>query len=97
MGDPMLEFLYTVPQIFNVPPIFAPLSGLIEKLVLQMDLIDLVLWFPNLSWREFGTSLAAIVSWKLIADQIEEIAMNRLRVWLADALMVLAGAVRPHA
>jgi hypothetical protein len=62
-----------------------------------MDLVDLVLWFPNLSWQEFSTSLAAIVGWKLIADQIEEIAMNRLRGWVADSLIRLAGVVRPHA
>ena len=92
----MLDFLFNAPQLMDTH-VIVPLSGLVQKLVLDMDLVDLVLWFPNLSWQEFGSSLAAVVGWKLVADQIEEIATDRLRTWVADSLVRLASVVRPGA
>jgi hypothetical protein len=90
----MLELLFYAPQLFDTH-VITPMSALLQKLILEMDLVDLVLWFPNLSWQEFTTSLAAILGCRLITDQIEAIAMNRLRGWLADSLIRLAGVVRP--
>lgn len=82
-----------------IPPLSPLLAGpaglLIEKLVLDFDLIELILRFPEMNWGELGASLAAILGWKWLGDQIDRWIMPIARVWLADRLAALAEMIKP--
>lgn len=42
----------------------------IEGLLLDFSVIDLVLWFPHMTWSEFTYSLAAVIGWNWVSDRI---------------------------
>lgn len=65
---------------------------LIESYLFDPSLLDLVLWFPDLSWGEFAGSLLAVLAWRWISDRLERAAMNRLRP-LAATVLARVGAI----
>lgn len=71
------------------------LWDIIERFVFDPSLVDLVLWFPHLSWNEFGASAATVVVYKFISTQIEKLATFHLRRLAAWGLLRLALMVRP--
>lgn len=66
-----------------------------EGYLFDPGLIDLVVWFPHLSWSEFMASLATVAGWRWISDRIERAVMRRLRVAAARLLMRTALLIRP--
>ncbi len=65
----MLLFLPT-----DVLPLL-PSAAVIDKLLLDFDLLDLAWWFPHLSWNEFGRAFGAFFACKLAGDQVERWAL----------------------
>lgn len=76
-----------LPLDFNV---LVPLSLFIDKLVLDFDVLDVMFWFPRLSWAEFGRALAAVLVCKYLSDQVERWAFAPLKARLKR---VLGGAI----
>ena len=56
-----------------------PFAGLIDKFVLDFDILDLAMWYPRLSWAEFSRALGAVLACKLVCDQLERWAMAPLK------------------
>jgi hypothetical protein len=83
-------------------PILQPIAGLFEwlgKSLLGLDVmefVELVVWFPTLSWVDFMASLGAMVGFKLTCDQLDRIVFHRLRNALADGMIVAAAWLRPR-
>ena len=73
------------------------LREMIEGYVFDPGFVDVVLWFPHLSWLEFGASLSAVLCWRWISDRIEQALMRRARRMAASVLMRLALMLRPRA
>ena len=48
-----------------------PWSILLDKFVLDFDILDVVFWTPRLSWPEIGKAFGAVIICKCITDQIE--------------------------
>ncbi len=69
----------------------------VEGYVFDPSFVDVVLWFPHLSWFEFGTSLSAVLCWRWVSDRIEQAAARRVRRAAARLLMRLALLLRPRA
>lgn len=67
--------------------IVVPFSGLLDKLLLDFDFLDIVFWFPRLSWEEFAKAFGAYLACKCISDQIDHWAFapikNRMKAGLA--------------
>lgn len=72
------------------------LREMFEGYLFDPSLVDVVLWFPHLSWGEFGTSLTAVLCWRWVSDRIEKAVMRRVRRVAARWLMRLALAMRPR-
>ena len=57
------------------PPVDAlqqiPWSILLDKFVLDFDILDVVFWIPRMTWPEIGKAFGAVVICKCITDQIE--------------------------
>ena len=78
--------------MISFPPIeiltLVPFAGFIDKFVLDFDILDLVLWYPRLSWGEFSRALGAVFACKLVGDQVERWALapikRRAKAKLAD-------------
>jgi hypothetical protein len=68
------------------PPLDAvlqvPWSVLIDKLLFDFDMLDLVFWFPRLSWPELGQAFGGMVLCKCASDQIENWALAPLKTRL---------------
>lgn len=73
------------------------LREMIEGYVFDPSFVDVVLWFPHLSWIEFGASLSAVLCWRWVSDRIEQAVMQRIRRGAAFMLMRLALLLRPRA
>jgi len=71
------------------------ISELLERFVFDPSVIDLVIWFPHMSWGEFAISAVTVFSWKYVSDRIERFVMRRVRLVIALGLMKLAILVRP--
>ncbi len=71
------------------------LRELAEGYLFDPSLIDLVVWFPHLTWGEFLASLAAVLSWRWVSDRIERICWHHARRAAARSLIVAARLVRP--
>lgn len=71
------------------------LWDIIERFVFDPSFVDLVVWFPHLSWHEFAASTATVVVYKFISQQIEKIATFHARRLVAFWLLRLALMVRP--
>jgi hypothetical protein len=71
------------------------LWDIIERFVFDPSFVDLVVWFPHLSWHEFAASTATVVVYKFISQQIEKIATFHARRLVSWWLLRLALMVRP--
>lgn len=69
----------------------------LERFVFDPSVIDLVMWFPHLSWTELAISSATVFTWKYVSDRIERLIMYQIRLLLALGLMKLAVLVGPRA
>lgn len=67
-----------------------------EGYVFDPSFVDVVLWFPHLSWLEFATSLTAVLCWRWISDRIEQAVMRRARRSASRLLFRLAMLLRPR-
>lgn len=72
------------------------LRELAEGYVFDPSLIDLVVWFPHLTWIEFASSLAVVVSWRIVMDRIERFFSRAARRVTARLLLRLALYIRPR-
>lgn len=66
-----------------------------ERYAYDPSVMDLVLWYPHLSWGEFAASLAAVALWRTLTDHVERALVLRLRCAVAWLLMRAADAIRP--
>jgi hypothetical protein len=71
------------------------LRDILERFVFDPSLIDLVVWFPYLSWHDFAVSVATVVAWRMVSERMERYASYYLRRACADGLLRLALLVRP--
>ncbi len=71
------------------------LRDILERFVFDPSLIDLVLWFPYLSWHDFAVSVATVVAWRMVSERMERFASYYLRRACAGGLLRLALIVRP--
>lgn len=71
-------FLFLPTDVFSA----VPYAAIIDKLLLDFDMLDLVVWLPKLSWSEIGKAFAAMVLCKCLADQIENWALAPLKARL---------------
>ena len=56
-----------------------PASMLIDKFMLDFDLMDLVVWYPRLSWTELSRAMGAIFACKIAGDQVERWALAPIK------------------
>lgn len=66
-----------------------------ERFVFDPSLIDLVVWYPYLSWHDFMISLATVVAWRMISDRMSRFASFHIRRTAANGLLRIALMVRP--
>jgi len=74
------------------------LSGvreIFERFVFDPSLIDLVVWFPYLSWHDFIASALTVVAYKVVSDRMERFVSFYIRRACANGLLRLALLVRP--
>lgn len=69
---------------------------LFERFVFDPSLIDLVVWFPYLSWHDFAVSVVTVLAWRIVSDRMERFASFHIRRVCAHGLLRLAMAVRPE-
>ena len=69
---------------------------LFERFVFDPSLIDLVVWFPYLSWHDFAVSAATVVAWRMISERMERFASFHIRRAAANGLLRIALMVRPE-
>jgi len=67
-----------------------------ERFVFDPSVIDLVVWFPYLSWHDFAVSLATVIAWRMVSDRMERFASYYLRRAFAGGLLRLAHYVSPE-
>lgn len=79
----------------GAPEMLGGLKEIIERFVFDPSLVDLVLWFPHLSWEDFFVSALVVCSWKLVTDRMEKLVGNHIRRALARGLFAMALLVRP--
>lgn len=75
------------------------LSGvreIFERFVFDPSLIDLVVWFPYLSWHDFIASALTVVAYKVVSDRMERYVSFYIRRAAANGLLRLALLVRPE-
>lgn len=71
------------------------LWDIIERFVFDPSLVDLVLWFPHLTWNEFAASTVTVLVYKFVSQQVEKLASYHLRRLAAWGLLRLALMIRP--
>ncbi len=59
---------------------------LFEEYVYDPSIIELVLWFPHLSWGQFATATLAILSWNWISERLWRAVRGYLRSWASRML-----------
>lgn len=59
--------------------ILTPVSLLIDKFLLDFDVLDVMVWYPRLSWIELGRALGAVLVCKIAGDQVERWALAPLK------------------
>jgi hypothetical protein len=89
----MAPMLYTVP--FDVLQ-HVPWSMVIDKLMLDFDIFDLVLWFPKLSWGEIIKAFGALALCKCVSDQIENWLLAPVKARLKQPLQRWLAARSPR-
>lgn len=65
-----------------IPTTEAILGALLDRLLFNVDYIDVILRLPELGWREMITSLTMVALWKLLCDQLDRMVLSRFRRWL---------------
>ena len=73
----------------------AVLGTLLQRFVFDFDLLELVLWFPKLTWAEFAATAAVVTIWKLTCDALDRFSGAFVRSVVADGLIRLAGWLKP--
>lgn len=73
------------------------IKEIFEKFVFDPSLIDLVLWFPHLSWSDFAMSTATVVAWRFLSEKVESYMSFHIRRVCATGLYRLAAIVEPNA
>lgn len=68
-----------------------PHAIVIDKLLLDFDMLDLVFWLPKLSWPEIGKAFGAMVLCKCASDQIENWALAPIKSRLKRRLAAPIG------
>ncbi|MEQ1688321.1 MAG: hypothetical protein ABL874_07090 [Sphingopyxis sp.] len=72
--------------------IVVPFSGLLDKWLLDFDIVDIVVWFPRLSWVEFAKAFGAYLACKCMSDQIDRWAFapikHRIKARLARQVVL---------
>ena len=71
------------------------LRELFEQFVFDPSVIDLVVWYPYLTWNELLMSTVMVLAWRLIADRIERFVTYHVRRMAASLLLRLALVIRP--
>jgi hypothetical protein len=69
---------------------------LFERFVFDPSLIDLVVWFPYLSWHDFIVSAVTVLAWRMVSERMERFASFHVRRACAGGLLRLALMVRPE-
>ena len=70
------------------------IETLFGELWFDPSIIDLVLWFPHLSWRDFIVSAIAVLTWNWLCDGLWRLAAQ----WSKDRLLAFRPAAqRLHA
>ncbi len=59
--------------------IVVPAAVVLDKLLLDFDILDVMLWFPKLSWIECIKAIGAVLACKCVTDQIERWALAPLK------------------
>lgn len=75
------------------------LSGvreIFERFVFDPSLIDLVVWFPYLSWHDFTASALTVLAYKVVSDRMERFVSFYIRRACSNMLLRLALLVRPE-
>ena len=72
------------------------LDNLFEGISVDPGVIDLVLWFPNLTWSQFICATAAVLTWSWVSDQLRRLVCRLLRRQLSRVLFRLALIVAPR-
>jgi hypothetical protein len=72
------------------------LQDLLERFVFDPSVIDLVVWYPHLTWGEFLVSTLTVLVWRFVTERIERLLAYHARRVLAWLLFRLAVAVKPR-
>lgn len=59
--------------------ILTPVSLLIDKFLLNFDVLDVMVWYPRLSWAELARALGAVLACKIAGDQVERWALAPIK------------------
>lgn len=63
---------------FDFLPVL-PFSLLIDKFLLNFDILDVMVWYPRLSWIELSRAIAAVLACKIAGDQVERWALAPIK------------------
>lgn len=74
---------------------FNAVKEVFERFVFDPSLVDLVVWFPYLSWHDFIVSVATVLAWRIVSDRMERFASFHIRRACAHGLLRIALLVRP--
>lgn len=73
----------------------ALLGSALQRFLFDFDFLDLVLWFPKLTWLEFAATATVVSAWKLGCDALDRASAPFVRRAVADALVWVAARIRP--
>jgi len=73
------------------------LHTVFERLASEPGIIDLVLWFNDLTWGELAAGFVAVATWSLLTSPIEQALVHHGRRSTARLLLLAALLVRPRA
>lgn len=68
-----------MPDFLPFDVIAVPLAGLVDRVLLDFDILNIVIWWPRLSWTEIGQALGALFACKWASDQLERLAFAPLK------------------
>ncbi len=71
------------------------LGTALQRFLFDFDFLDLMLWFPKLSWLEFAATATVVSVWKLGCEALDRVSGPVARRVLADALVWVATRIRP--
>jgi hypothetical protein len=71
------------------------LEGLFELFVFDPSLVDLLVWFPQLSWGDFCMACALVITWRTITNRVERFIGLQARRAASWGLLRLALLIRP--